>query len=82
MLRQGWVSAHMVAERLGVHVVTVHRLVPRLAKRDVRTLGRTRFIRCTALAAVYDPEMAKLFKLLDWSDMVHQADAEDLLDSK
>ena len=68
---QGWISAPMAAARLGVHVVTVHRMVHdgKIKERDTQKVGRTRFIRMTALAAAFDPAIRKAFKLDDWSDL-------------
>lgn len=71
LFEQGWVSAPMAAARLGVHVVTIHRLVHdgKIKARDTQKVGRTRFIRMTALAAAYDPAIRKAFKLDDWGDI-------------
>lgn len=65
---QGWVSAPMAAARLGVHVVTIHRLVHdgKIKARDTQKIGRTRFIRMKALAEAHTPEVRKAFQLDDW----------------
>jgi pyridoxine 5'-phosphate synthase PdxJ len=71
MFAQGWVSAARAAARLGVHVVTVHRLTTsgRIRERDVQIVGKTKFIRMKALAEAHDPAVRKAFNLDDWSDL-------------
>lgn len=85
MLRQGWVSTSLAAARLGVHPVTIGRLVRanRISRaRDTQQLGRTLFIRCSALADAYPPAAVKVFRLDDWSDLLAQADMEDAMKLK
>jgi hypothetical protein len=74
MFRQGWVSAQMAAARLGVHVVTIHRLVEKLPERDKQMVGRRRFIRMTALAEAHEPHMRRAFRLDDWSDLLPEVE--------
>jgi hypothetical protein len=74
MFEQGWVSAHMAAERLGVNVVTIHRLVydGKIKPEDTQKLGRVRFIRIKALANAHEPNIRAAFRLDDWSDVTEK----------
>jgi hypothetical protein len=74
LFHQGWVSAKMAAERLGVHVVTIHRLCTsgKIKERDLCMVGRTRFIRRAALAEAHDHNVRKAFRLDDWSDVAEK----------
>lgn len=74
MFAQGWVSARRAAERLKVHVVTVHRLTTsgRIKERDVQIVGKTKYIRIKALADAHSPEVVKAFQLDYWDDVETQ----------
>lgn len=69
MWAKGFVSCRMAADKMGVSVTTVHRLIydGRVKGRDFLTLGKTKFIRLTALVATQTPETVKLLGLDDWS---------------
>lgn len=85
MLRQGWISTPLAAARLGVHPVTIGRLVNSgkiSRERDTQRLGRTLFIRCDALAGAHPPGVVSSFRLHDWSDLLEQADQEDAIELK
>lgn len=71
MFKQGWVSTDMAAKRLGVHKVTVRRLIAsgKIPSRDTCTFGRVGFIRITALAEAHEPGVREALKLDDWSDL-------------
>jgi hypothetical protein len=78
MLEKGYVSARMLAGRLGLHVSTINRLVrlekipsiPAGVRRFNHGDGETavqRFIMIASAVAYYGPELSKRFKLVDWS---------------
>lgn len=70
LLREGWISAKLAAAKLGVHVVTIHRLIydGKIKARDVRLVGRTKFVRLEAFIASQPGAIIKSFGLDDWSE--------------
>lgn len=79
MLANGWVSCARAAERLQVHVVTVHRLIydGKIKTKDVRKLGRSKYIRIAALVESQTPAVRELYALSDWD--AEEAEAKELL---
>jgi hypothetical protein len=70
MLEEGWISCRMAAAKLGVSIITIHRLVydGKIKERDVQMVGKTKFIKLAAFVATQTKQVQDTFELGDWSE--------------
>lgn len=72
MFEQGFITVQMAAEKLGVHVVTIHRMLHsgKMGSHSddhVFKVGKTTFISRESFSASQTPAVRKALKLDDWS---------------
>lgn len=74
MLAKGFVTARMVAAKVGVHVWTVRRMITdgRIPARAVMTLGNTQYINSKDLSSAFG-DAGKIIDFNDWRDIVGAA---------
>lgn len=69
MAAKGYVTPRMIAEKVGVHVFTVRRMITdeRIPAREIIVVGNTQYIHVDAIASAFG-EASKVLDLSDWTE--------------